>query len=122
MVARRAHNPEVAGSSPVPATREKPVTFVIGFLFFNMVISSIKYFVYVIKSAEGYHYTGMTQDLDLRIKQHNNKTLSFWTKRGTNWKIIYVESFSYKSDALKREKWLKSGVGREFLKNSVKNY
>jgi len=64
----------------------------------------------------------MTHDLDLRIKQHNNKSLSFWTKRGTNWKIIYVECFSKKADALKREKWLKSGVGREFLKTSVKNY
>ena len=40
-----------------------------------------KYYVYVIKSIEGYHYIGMTEDLDNRLKQHNDKSLSFWTKR-----------------------------------------
>ncbi len=78
-----------------------------------------KYFVYVIKSVEGFHYTGMTEDLELRLKQHNDKSLSFWTKRGNDWKLIYVEVFDNKTDALKREKWLKSGAGREFLKNNV---
>ncbi len=81
-----------------------------------------KYFVYVIKSVEGFHYTGMTEDLELRLKQHNDKSLSFWTKRGNDWKLIYVEVFDNKTDALKREKWLKSGAGREFLKNNVPGY
>ena len=49
--------------------------------------------VYVIKSREGFHYTGMTEDLPLRIKQHNNKELSFWTKRGSVWKLVYKENF-----------------------------
>ena len=75
-----------------------------------------KYSVYIIQSQEGLRYTGMTEDLDKRIFEHNNKTLSFWTKRGTNWKVIYHEEFDLKSDALKREKWLKSGVGRQYLK------
>ena len=67
------------------------------------------YFVYIIKSKEGFKYTGMT------LKQHNDKTLSFWTKRGTQWKLIHKEEFYNKSDALKKEKWFKTGVGREFL-------
>ena len=74
------------------------------------------FFVYVIKSQEGFNYTGMTEDLKLRLKQHNDKSLSFWTKRGTNWKLLYMEQFECKTDALEREKWLKSGVGREYLK------
>ena len=78
--------------------------------------------VYVIKSREGFHYTGMTEDLPLRIKQHNNKELSFWTKRGSVWKLVYKEKFHTKKEALKREKWFKSGVGREFLKNNVNEY
>ena len=36
-----------------------------------------KFYVYVIKSKEGYKNTGMTEDLKLRLKQHNDKSLSF---------------------------------------------
>ena len=81
-----------------------------------------KYFTYVVKSKEGLHYTGMTEDLEQRLKQHNDKILSFWTKRGTDWKLIYSEEFDDKLSALKREKWLKSGVGRDFLKKNVLDY
>ena len=75
------------------------------------------YFVYVIRSKEGFRYTGMTEDLEKRLAEHNNKELSFWTKRGTQWKLIYSEGFPSKSDALKRERWLKGGSGRDFLKS-----
>ncbi|MBK9096905.1 MAG: GIY-YIG nuclease family protein [bacterium] len=79
----------------------------------------MKYFVYVIKSGEGFIYTGMTDNLERRLVEHNDKTLSFWTKRGTNWKLVYTEEFESKTEALKREKWLKTGVGREFLKKLI---
>ena len=75
------------------------------------------YFVYVVRSKEGFRYTGMTEDLEKRLIEHNEKKLSFWTKRGTNWEILYKEGYPIKSEALKREKWLKSGVGREYLEN-----
>ncbi|MGD8777461.1 MAG: GIY-YIG nuclease family protein [Ignavibacteria bacterium] len=81
-----------------------------------------KYFVYIIKSKEGYRYTGMTEDIEKRLNEHNAKIVSFWTKRGSKWKIIFTKEFSNKSEALKYEKWLKSGVGRDFLKNNVENY
>ena len=74
------------------------------------------FYIYVIKSREGFRYTGMTEDLEKRLIEHNEKKLSFWTKRGTNWELIYKEEFETKSEALKREKWLKSGVGRDYLK------
>ena len=77
------------------------------------------FYVYVIRSQEGFKYTGMTEDLELRLKQHNDKSLSFWTKRGSNWKLVYKEEFESKTEALKREKWLKTGVGREFLKDKL---
>ena len=83
---------------------------------------SEKYFIYVIKSKEGFHYTGLTSDLETRLEEHNKKSLSFWTKRGTEWKIIYEEEFNNYTEALKREKWLKSGTGRDYLKKNVINY
>ena len=79
-----------------------------------------RFTVYIIKSREGYKYTGMTEDLEKRLDKHNRKSLSFWTKRGTDWKLIYKEEFDLKSDALKREKWFKTGKGRKFL-NSILN-
>ena len=74
------------------------------------------YYVYVIESKEGFTYKGMTDNLERRIVEHNNKALSFWTKRGTDWKLIYNEEFDNKTEALKREKWLKTGIGRDYLK------
>ncbi|MCK9212110.1 MAG: GIY-YIG nuclease family protein [Ignavibacteriaceae bacterium] len=59
----------------------------------------------------------MTEDLEKKLIEHNEKKLSFWTKRGTEWKLVYKEEYPTKSEALKREKWLKSGVGREYLQN-----
>jgi putative endonuclease len=76
----------------------------------------MKYYVYVIKSDEGFVYKGMTDSLERRLAEHNDKILSFLTKRGTNWKLIYKEEFESKTEALKRERWLKTGVGREYLK------
>jgi putative endonuclease len=80
----------------------------------------MKYYVYVIKSKEDFIYKGMTDNLERRLVEHNNKALSFWTKRGTDWKLIYNEEFDNKTEALKREKWLKTGVGREYLKKVLK--
>ncbi len=76
----------------------------------------MKYYVYVIRSKEGFIYKGMTDNLKRRLVEHNNKALSFWTKRGIDWKLIYNEEFDNKTEALKREKWLKTGVGRDYLK------
>ena len=39
-------------------------------------------------------------------------------KRGTDWKLIYKEEFESKTEALKREKWLKTGTGREYLEKN----
>jgi putative endonuclease len=72
--------------------------------------------VYVIESVEGYRYTGMTEDLSRRLREHNDHIMSCWTRRGTKWRLVYSESFEMKGEALKRERWLKGGVGREWLK------
>ena len=68
------------------------------------------FIVYVITSKEGYHYTGFTNNIPKRL-DHHNSGLSKWTKRGSDWKLVYSEQLDNKSDALKREKWLKSGHG-----------
>ncbi len=71
-------------------------------------------FVYVIQSKEKLIYVGATTDLEKRLFQHNNK-LAGWTKRGTNWVIILTEEYSTLHEARKRERWFKTGVGRDYI-------
>jgi putative endonuclease len=77
------------------------------------------WFVYVIRSIEtGRFYTGMTENLERRLKEHNQgKTKS--TKAYAPWELVYKESVDSRLAARQREKWLKSGVGREFIKKMV---
>lgn len=78
----------------------------------------MKYVVYVIKTKHGKLYKGITSDLNKRLENHRNG-LSNWTKNKSPFELVYSESGYSKSEALKREKFLKSGKGREFLKNQI---
>jgi putative endonuclease len=75
------------------------------------------YFVYVLQSEkDGRLYKGFTEDLKRRIKEHNNgKNKS--TKGYIPWKLIYFEEVKSRLEAREREKFFKSGSGREYLKN-----
>lgn len=75
------------------------------------------YFVYALKSVSfNFIYVGMTNNLERRIRQHNNKeTVS--TKYYAPFIIIYSEQVDARIEARKREKYLKSGVGKEFLRS-----
>ena len=65
-------------------------------------------------------YIGQTEDLQRRLKQHNEHTFVGYTARYRGeWVLIYHESAATRSDALRREKQLKSGNGRAFLKTHI---
>lgn len=74
----------------------------------------MKYTVYVLKDIAGKRYTGYTSDLDRRLWQHNNGVTKS-TKNGQYWKVIYIKEFEEKTEAIKYEKFLKTGKGREFI-------
>ncbi|VAW10553.1 hypothetical protein MNBD_BACTEROID03-1763 [hydrothermal vent metagenome] len=77
------------------------------------------YFVYVLQSeVDGRLYKGMTNNLEKRIGQHNSgKNRS--TKGFLPWRIVYHEIFSDSKSARAREKYFKSGIGRDFLKDKL---
>ena len=61
------------------------------------------------------HYTGFTIDIEQRLRSHNELGHD-WTSKYRPWKLIYTKNFNVKAEALIYEKWLKSGVGRDFIK------
>jgi putative endonuclease len=78
------------------------------------------YYVYAIKSiSRNYIYVGMTNDLDRRINQHNNGK-SITTKAYKPFILLYSEIKESREEARNREKYLKSGIGKEFLKALLK--
>jgi len=75
------------------------------------------FFVYAIKSEiRNYIYVGLTDNINRRFGEHQsgkNKT----TKPYRPFKIVLTEIFETREEARKREKYLKSGVGKEFLRS-----
>lgn len=73
-----------------------------------------EFVVYILYSEKfDKSYVGYTSNLIERFKSHNFLGTKGHTLKFRPWKVIYVEVFETKSDAIKREKYLKTGVGRE---------
>ena len=74
------------------------------------------YKVYVLQSESTNElYKGFTQDIEKRIREHNTgKTRS--TRNKGEWRLVYYENCKTRIESRGREKYLKSGIGREYLK------
>jgi len=66
----------------------------------------------------GQFYIGWTNDLKSRVEDHN-KGLELSTKRNLPFKLVYYEACLFKQGAIKREKVLKTGFGRKYLKRRI---
>ncbi|PKL48963.1 MAG: excinuclease ABC subunit C [Planctomycetes bacterium HGW-Planctomycetes-1] len=64
-------------------------------------------------------YTGCTNDLRKRLKEHNQGKV-FYTKHRLPVELIYFEACLNKSDDYRRERYLKTGMGKRYLKNRLK--
>jgi putative endonuclease len=66
------------------------------------------YFVYILKSLKVLrYYIGSSENVARRLSAHNSGKVKS-TKAYKSWEIVYLERFKIKSDALKREKQIKS--------------
>ncbi len=84
--------------------------------------AQIFYYVYILRSLkDGKFYIGLTKDLKRRLKDHNNKE-SRSTKPRVPFVLIYYEAFLHLEDAKRREKFFKTGWGRNYIKRSLKHY
>jgi len=77
----------------------------------------MNYYVYAIKSLiRSYIYVGLTNSIERRLDQHN-KGKNRSTKPYKPFELIYTETFKTRTEARNKEIYLKSGIGKEFLKS-----
>lgn len=81
----------------------------------------MKFIVYAIYNEDHKKiYIGQTDNIDCRLREHNNKFGNHYTAKFTGeWKLIYEEQFETRHEALLREKQLKTYRGREFIKRQI---
>ncbi len=60
-------------------------------------------------------YIGQTQDIQNRMLWHNELSEKGYTIKYRPWKVVYTEDFETRTEALRREKQLKTGRGRRFI-------
>ena len=65
------------------------------------------YYVYILSSRYRVLYTGVTGDLDRRIREHRNKVQDGFTRRYNISRLVYFETFPDVNAAIAREKQIK---------------
>jgi putative endonuclease len=73
------------------------------------------WYVYIIRNPQGCLYKGSTSDLQKRLRYHNHG-LGNWTKGKGPWTLVHFEEFQTKTEAIKKERFYKTGKGRSLLK------
>jgi putative endonuclease len=79
--------------------------------------------VYILFSARfNKIYIGQTGSLISRFHSHNSLAKKGWTINFRPWEVVYIEFFETRPQALKRETELKSGKGREWIRESLRQH
>lgn len=87
-----------------------------------MTASQGPFWTYVLENPDGRRYVGSTNDLARRLAEHNNPSHNVRKHTSRNpgpWELVHQEQFKIRSEALQRERWLKSGKGREWLDSLI---
>lgn len=74
--------------------------------------------VYVLKSLRNSkRYVGFTSKIEAERLREHNSGVNHWTRSNKPFRLVHTEIFGSKTEAIRREKFLKSGQGRKFLDN-----
>jgi putative endonuclease len=80
------------------------------------------YYTYVLYASKfNKIYIGYSENPERRLESHNDERNTGWTRSYQPWEIIHVEEFDTKTEALKREKQLKTSRGRAFVYKLISN-
>ncbi|HET8574917.1 MAG TPA: GIY-YIG nuclease family protein [Candidatus Paceibacterota bacterium] len=78
----------------------------------------MNFIVYILRNKIGKIYIGQTKDVNKRVLVHN-ETGTGYTSKYRPWELVYKEKYSTRSEAMQRKKFLKSGAGRDWIKNEI---
>ena len=79
------------------------------------------YFIYILFSEKlNRYYIGSTHNISQRLKRHNGGATKS-TKAGRPWKVVYSEKYNSKTEAIKRENYLKRMKSRKFIESLITN-
>ncbi len=78
------------------------------------------FYVYILLLNNKQLYTGYTSDLKRRIAEHHEGNADFTSTR-LPVKLIHYEAYLKKSDAERRERYLKTTEGKRFLKQQLRD-
>ena len=94
---------EVVGSNPIGSTN----------------LNTVAFFLYILQSeSTGRYYVGQTQDIEVRIAYHNANYSLALKNRGP-WKLVYSEQYATRSEAVRREGYIKRQKDRRFIERLV---
>ncbi|HEG42793.1 MAG TPA: GIY-YIG nuclease family protein [Phycisphaerales bacterium] len=80
------------------------------------------YYVYVLLSGvDGGFYTGSTGDLKHRVQEHSEGLVET-TRDRRPLELVYYEACNSRKDACRREKYLKTGAGKWYLRNRLREH
>ena len=85
----------------------------------NFGMRIMSYFVYILQSQRDLtYYIGYSKDPSVRLIKHNNSKTGYTATKGP-WALVYSEEYDTKSEAIKREKFLKRQKNTTFYKQLI---
>ncbi len=96
------------------------VRFPLGAQDWTMDYRYMKTTVYILQSyVDNSYYIGTTVDLEERLIEHNSGTKGY-TSRIKPWKVVYIEEYQTRTEALKREKYLKNLKSKKYIEKMIR--
>lgn len=80
------------------------------------------FYTYILECSDGSFYTGYTNDLDRRVRVHNMGKGAKYTRARLPCRLVYYETFISKSEAMKREYFIKHRMARKDKLDLIRDF
>ena len=78
------------------------------------------FYVYILQSQkDSSYYIGYSSNPTLRLEKHNRAKTGY-TARKQPWTLLYTEAFEEKSEAIKRERFIKAQKSKVFIEKLIR--
>ena len=79
----------------------------------------MNYYIYILQSQKDFsYYIGFSKDPENRLEKHNNSKTGYTSKKKP-WSLVHIEEFATKTEAIKREIFIKKQKSSEFIRQLI---